>query len=343
MFHLRFGRLCLGLLLFAGLASLAVPAQDKAKVLRAGIIGLDTSHALAFTALLNDPRTNKELGNVRVVAAYPGGSPDLPESYKRLPLYTQQLRDTYHVEIVDSISELLQKVDVVLLESVDGRKHLEQAVPVFQAGKPVFIDKPFAASLLDALRLQALARKYRTPCFSSSALRFCPGIARFRRDAQVGEVIGCDAWGPCLLEPHHPDLFWYGIHGVEILYTVMGPGCVRVSRTFTEGADVVVGVWKDGRLGTFRGLRAGQHDYGAIVFGSKAVRPTGSSTGYYPLVAAISEFFRTGKAPVSLEETVEIIAFMEAAQESRRRHGQPVTLASVRERAQAEMARTPLP
>src|SRR4051794_27040533 len=123
-------------------------AQDQtaARSLRAGIIGLDTSHAVAFTQLLNDPHSKGELAGVRVVAAFPGGSPDIPSSRDRVGGYTKDLREKYGVEIVDSIEDLLKKVDVVLLESVDGRPHLAQARPVFQAHKPVFIDKPVAGT-----------------------------------------------------------------------------------------------------------------------------------------------------------------------------------------------------
>jgi hypothetical protein len=328
------------LVIVASLLLLAQPARaDTNKVLRVGIIGLDTSHVIAFTSLLNDPKAKGDLAGVRVVAAYPGGSPDIPESRDRLAGYTKQLKEKYHVEIVDSIEALLPKVDVVLLESVDGRPHLKQALPVLKAHKPIFIDKPVAGSLADALMIFAAARKYKTPCFSSSSLRFSPGIAAMRDNPKLGKVVGCDAWGPCALEPHHPDLFWYGVHGVEALYTIMGTGCVKVTRVHSKDADLVTGIWKDGRIGTYRGLRTGKYDFGAMVFGSKNNLPAGSYAGYRPLVEEICKFFRTGRPPVSAEETIELFTFMEAADESKRQGGVPVTLASVLERARAENAR----
>jgi len=307
------------------------------KTLRAGIIGLDTSHAPAFAELLNGPKATGDLAGVKVVAAFPGGSPDLPASADRVAGYTKKLSEL-GVEIVDSIEALLAKVDVVLLESVDGRPHLAQAAPVFAAGKPVFIDKPVAGSLADALAIFALAEKSKVPCFSSSSLRFSPGILGMRNDARVGRVLGCDAIGPCHLEPHHPDLYWYGIHGVETLFTIMGTGCVSVSRTHTEGTDFVAGQWNDGRIGTFRGLRAGVHQYGALVFGDKGIAPSGGYEGYAPLVVEIVKFFKSGQPPVSAAETIEIYAFMEAADESKRQGGAPVTLESVLAKARAELA-----
>jgi predicted dehydrogenase len=311
---------------------------DEPAPLRAGIIGLDTSHVVAFTALLNGPKAEGALKGVRVVAAYPGGSPDLPASRDRVEGYTKALRDKYHVEIVGSIDELLKKVDVVLLESVDGRPHLEQVRPVFRAHKPVFIDKPVAGSLADALEIYRLAKESGTPCFSASSLRFSPGIQKMRDDPKVGRVLGCAAYGPCELEPHHPDLFWYGVHGVETLFTIMGPGCESVARVQTKDAELVTGVWKGGRVGTFRGIHAGKKDYGALVFGEKGIAPSGGYGGYEPLVVEICKFFRTGKSPVSAEETIEIFAFMEAADESKRQGGAPVTLASVLAKARQKNA-----
>jgi predicted dehydrogenase len=311
------------------------------EVLRAGMIGLDTSHAPAFAELLNGSRTTGELAGVKVVAAFPGGSPDLPASADRVADYTKKLAEM-GVEIVGSIEELLPKVDVVLLESVDGRPHLAQAIPVLRAKKPMFIDKPVAGSLADAVAIFQLAKQLEVPCFSSSSLRFSKGILAMRDDPRVGKVLGCEARGPCSLEPHHPDLFWYGIHGVETLFTIMGPGCVAVSRVQTDGTDFVVGRWGDGRVGTFRGLRDGAHGYGATVFGSKGIAPSGGYDGYEPLAVEIVKFFKTGKPPVSAAETLEIYAFMEAADESKRQGGAPVSIESVLEKARASAAKTQL-
>jgi len=315
------------------------PGDDAApKPIRAGIIGLDTSHVVAFTGLLNAAAPKPAVAGVRVVAAYPGGSPDVPSSRDRLAEYTKALREKYGVEIVGSIDELVSKVDVVLLESVDGRPHLEQARPVFKARKPVFIDKPVAGSLADAIAIFDLARESGTPCFSSSSLRFSPAIVALRHDAKLGDVIGCDTFGPCSLEEHHPDLFWYGVHGVESLYTVMGAGCQTVSRAHTKGTDLVVGVWKDGRVGTFRGLRVGPYKYGGTAFGTKGNAPVGDYGGYEPLVVEIVAFFKTGKPPVAADETIEIFAFMEAADESKRQGGRPVTIESVMAKARNGVA-----
>jgi predicted dehydrogenase len=260
------------------------------------------------------------------VAAFPGGSPDLPASWSRAQGYTDQLRQR-GVEIVDSIDALLPKVDVVLLESLDGRKHLAQARPVILAKKPLFIDKPMAASLADAREIFRLAKQHHVPCFSSSSLRFVSGFQAIRKGtAPFGAVRSCTAWSPLTIEPHHPDLFWYGIHGVETLFTVMGPDCKTVTRV---SQDKVVGVWQDGRRGTF----VARSDYGAEVEGSKRSGVAGKFEGYGPLLVEIVRFFKTRKPPVEAAETLEILAFMEAADASKRHGGAPVDIESVENRA----------
>jgi predicted dehydrogenase len=316
----------------------AVFGGETRRPIRVGIIGLDTIHAVAFTEIFNHPEATGPLAEVKVVAGYPGGSPDVPKSRDMVQGYTEKLRGM-GVEIVDSIEKLLPKVDAVLLESLDGRPHLKQARPVIRAGKPIFVDKPLAASLVDAVEIFRLAQEHGVPCFSSSSLRYSSGIIGMRNDPGVGEVIGCSAYSPNKpLEPSHPDFYYYGIHGAEILFTIMGPGCKTVSRVKTEGTDLAVGVWEDGRVGTLRGIRSGRGDFGATVFGTKGIAESGNWEGYAPLLVEIAKFFQTGKAPVPPEETLAIYAFMEAADESKRRGGSPVSVEEVLEKARADAA-----
>ena len=318
-------------LLIFPVASRTAQSQIKAPPLKAGIIGLD-AHALPWTKIINDPNATGVFAELKVVAAVPGGSSDIPQSMKLLEERRGEVAKL-GVEIVDSIGQLLPKVDFVMILSIDGRKHLDEVRPVFEAGKPVFIDKPVAASLAHAIEIFRLAEKHKVPCFSSSSLRFSQRTVNVRDDPKLGDVVGCDQFAPCPVEPHHPDLFWYGIHGVEPLFTIMGSGCVSVTRVQTTGTDVAVGVWKDGRIGTFRGIRDGQRGYGSTVFGTKGIVSGGGFDGYEPLIQEIIEFFKSGKPPVSAEETLEIFAFMEAADESKRRNGQPVTIEAMMTRA----------
>jgi hypothetical protein len=310
------------------------PAPEPGR--RVGIIGLDTSHATAFTKILNDPAAGDRFGGYRVTAAFPEGSGDIESSVSRIPRYTSEMREM-GVEIVGSIDELLARVDVVLLETNDGRRHLEQALPVFAARKAVFIDKPLAGSLAEAMAILEAARRAGSPVFSSSPLRYYQGWTGATTAA--GSIHNAFMWSPAHLEATHPDLFWYGIHAVEQLYAVMGPGCETVVRVHTPRVDVVVGTWAGGRTGTVLGARSGKLDYGGVAFGEDQVVPLGSFGGYEPLLEEITRFFQTGRAPVAAEETLEIYAFMEAADESKRLGGMPVRVAEVLEKARHEALR----
>jgi hypothetical protein len=307
-----------------GITGKSLPISDLLNhaQLRAGIIGLDTSHSVEFTKALNNPDAGPEFNGLRIIAAYPQGSRDIKSSIDRIPGYTESVRKL-GVEIVNSIDELLGKTDVIFLETNDGRLHLEQAIPVFKAGKKMFIDKPVAASLSDAIAIFNAADYYKVPVFSSSSLRYIAG-AKEIAEGSAGNVLGADVYSPATIEKTHPDLFWYGVHGVEMLFTVMGLGCISVTRTFTDNYDKVVGVWNDDRIGTFRGIRFGKSDYGGTVFGEKAITPLGKYGGYDPLLVKIAEFFNTGIPPVSAKETLEIFTFMAAAQESKLKGGIPV-------------------
>lgn len=310
--------------LFVGMLAI-VQASD----VRVGLIGLDTSHVIAFTQLLNDTNHPQHIPGARVTAAFRGGSYDLESSRSRLDGYTRELQEKYGVKLCVTIEELCAQVDGVMLESVDGRPHLAQAVPVILARKPLYIDKPMAASLRDAIAIFNLAREYQVPVFSCSSLRYAKNTQAVRGGA-IGRVLRAETTSPCALEPTHPDLFWYGIHGVESLYTVMKTGCESVRRTpTTNGPIEVVGTWKGGRTGVFRESK----EYGGKAQGEKGEMAVGSYDGYAPMVAQVIRFFHTRLNPISPEETLEILAFMEAADESKRRQGEPVRLDEIYQRS----------
>jgi predicted dehydrogenase len=306
----------------ASAALAAEPPQWAAKDLRAGIIGTDTSHVPAFT----DQFRKHPEWRIKVVAAFKAGSPDLPTSANRLEGFAATIHDKYGVELVGSIAELLAKVDVVLLESVDGRPHLAQATPVLKAGKRLFIDKPLAASLDDARRIVELSKETGTPFFSSSSARFHPDIPRLRKNPGVGKVVKVQGSSSLSKLQFHPDLFFYGIHGVEPLYAVMGSGCVSVSRKIEGGADITTGKWKDGRVGVYYGVLTKEKVPMIRIWGTEGTIDSVGPEDYTGLVRAIAEFFQTGQSPVDRAETIELFEFMTAAQLSKERGGAEVPL-----------------
>lgn len=323
-------------LLFTGLLATALPAAD----LRLGMIGLDTGHVIEFTKILHDPKAKGHVPGARVVAAFRAASPDIESSWTKAGGYTDKLKNEFGVKICDSIDELIKSVDCVLIESVDARPHLAQATAAIRAGKPVYIEKPIGASLKEGLEIFALARRHRVPVFSSSALRF--GVDTLAvRDGKIGRVRQAETNSPAPVEPHHIDLFWYGIHGVESLFTVMGTGIESVSRQpDASGMIVSLGTWSGGRTGTFREVPRGTlaKTYGGRAIGEKGESEVGKFDGYAPLVAAIVKFFQTGISPVPPRETLEILAFMEADALSKERGGQPVSIKEILTQAGANGA-----
>lgn len=304
------------------LSMLVLPLQ--AQVIKVGIIGTDTSHALVFTRILNDPSNPDHVPGAKVIAAFKGGSPDIENSRDRVDKIGAEIHEKWGVELVDDIPTLCSKVDAVLLESVDGRVHLEQVKQVFAAGKRVFIDKPLAASLEDAREIARLGKQHNVPWFSSSSLRYVDAVEETKVEGMKGAI----TWGPASIHPtHHLDLSWYAIHPIELLYTIMGTGCVSVHRTYTKEADVIVGLWDDGRIGTVRGIRDGKNGYGAMVFGDDAIKYSDKAGGAYSrLLTRVVDFFKTGKPPVPNDVTLEIFAFMDAALRSKDRGGDVVKL-----------------
>lgn len=316
--------------LIASLSLLAAfVANVSAAELKLGLIGLDTSHVVAFTKILNDSKQKQYVPGGKVVAAFKGGSPDIASSRDRIDKFTDTLKNDWGVKIYDSIEEMCKHVDCVLLESVDGRPHYEQAVPVIKAGKPLFIDKPMAGSLRDVIRIFDLARKHKVPVFSSSSLRYGKA-SQSVRNGQIGRVHHAVTGSPASLNEFHPDLFWYGVHGCESLFTVMGVGVERVKRGTTEDGKIeVTGYWKGNRFGVFRERKG----YGGIAYGEKGSTEVGKYDGYAPLIVDVMKFFQTGKAPVSPQETIELFAFMEAADESKRRGGEWVAIKDIIKKA----------
>ncbi len=297
------------------------------KTIRVGMIGCDTSHCAQFTKRLQEEKPAEGAPAIRVVACYPSFSPDIQNSIGRVEGYKKTLSEKWQVKMTASIEEMLKEVDVVMIESVDGRRHLKELRPVAEAGKPVYIDKPFAASLADAREMVKIIKEAKLPAFSCSSLRYDSKVIDFVADAGHGKVIGCDAFSPASLEPTNPGFFWYGIHGVEILYAIMGRGCKAVQCMSTDDGDLAIGAWKDGRLGSMRGIRKGKGGYGAMVLCENGLVPVQAAGDYYVgLVKALVKFFTTKEPPVPIEDTLEICAFIDAALRSAKKEGDEVAL-----------------
>lgn len=284
--------------------------------LKLGMVGLDTSHVMAFSNILHNKENPNHVSGGRVVTAYKGGSPDFHTSWSRVDGFTQKLQEEHGVAIVDTIGEVAEQVDAIFLESCDGRQHLEQFAELAPFGKPVFVDKPFTTGIDDAKAILELSKKHNAPFFSCSGVRFVPELVALGGGARVE---GCITFGPAAILDDYPGLFWYGIHSAEVLLSKMGTGCKEVTVTKTETADVVSGIWSDGRVGTMYGNRIeGAGKFGATVMTANGVETAvAQSSSYHALMQNIVEFFKTGESPIDIQQTIEIVAFLDAANEAR--------------------------
>lgn len=297
-------------------------------MLRLGIVDCDTSHVYQFSRRINhvDIEQDQWVEGAKVVAAFVGASrvtePD------QVAEYVSAMTET-GVELVDSPGDLLGRVDAVLIESNEGGVHRERATPFIKAGLPVFIDKPLASTTADARALVDLAARHGVPLLSASSLRFTSDVKAVRADTSLGALVGVDVHAPAKLHEANPGLFHYGVHGVEMLYTLLGAGCRDVTCVFEEQGEVVTGRWKDGRLGVLRGLRAGANGYGITAYGETAIRTATVDTTsiYRDLLDAVIPVLAGEPSPVAPDELVEVVAFQEAALASARNGGRPVAVA----------------
>ncbi len=293
-------------------------------MIRIGIVDFDTSHVVEFTKRLNHKVIDKDqwVDGAEITLGCPGESQLAPE---RIAGYKKEM-ESLGIELVKNPADMIGKVDGVLVESLEGGAHLARAKLFLEAGMPCYVDKPFACSVKDAREMVELSEKHNAPLFSASSLRYAPELTAFIADNSHGKIIGAVAYGPGHLsesERLNPGLFHYGIHAVEILYTLMGKGCKRVTCTHEKDVDVATGQWADGRVATVRGIRSGKADYGCVVFTEKGVYPLALSTKttYRELLKQIVDLFTSKKSPLDVTVSVEIVGFMEAALRSAYNHG----------------------
>jgi len=288
-------------------------------VIRIGIVGFDTSHVVEFTKRINHFDVDEKfwVEGAKIVAGYPG-KPTPAASQEVIDERTKILK-RYGVKIVDEPEDLIGIVDAVMIEYNEGAKHLEASRPFIEAGLPVFIDKPLACSIQDAKKIMELAKDNGVPVFSSSSLRYALEIQNLKK-SDVGRILSASTYGPGIIVQFNPGLFFYVIHAIEMLYALMGKGCKRVRCYSSEGWDVIVGEWEDGRVGVVRGLRIGVREYGFTAFYEKKIAShvIDASWIYTELLKKVINMFETKKPPVEPAETLEIIAFTEKAMESSR-------------------------
>ena len=249
-------------------------------------------------------------------------------SRNRVEGFTKTLREKYGVEMKDSPEAVAEAADLLMILSVDGRVHRQQFERVAKLGKPTFIDKPFALTVDDAEAMLRLARSNKVPLMSCSSVRYSENVVA-ALNGKRGDVLGCDAHGPLSEIPTQPGLFFYGIHTVDLIVSVLGHGCREVRTAHYDACDVVTLAWPDGRIATVRLMKEPHGHFGVtlhrkagaqFVDASAAKRPA-----YATMLEAILRSLPQGKSDVPEDEmldTVKICAAMNQSLET----GKPVKL-----------------
>ena len=295
----------------------------NAKIIRFGIVGLE-GHGPVFAEHVNGEGADVE--GARVTAAMTVPSTMFPPDV--LAAGEQKARDL-GIEIVDEPEALADKVDAILVLHDNGARHLEDVRRLAPLGKPLFIDKPLEVSAARAAELVRLCAQNNCPVFSASSLRFSVEIQKALGNEGDGPVRSALAWSPFSQRPEIPGWFYYGVHAVEPLYTLLGSGCQEVRCVRSDQGAVAVGLWNDGRLGVARAVSTQAHGYGFTVWRDRSTRTAVINTRFiYPgLLKQIRSFAATGVSPVDPAESVEGMAFLQAANESMDRDGAAVALA----------------
>ena len=287
--------------------------------LKITLIGLDTSHATAFTRMLNDPSDPRHLPGGRVVKAWPGGSPDFALSWSRVDQFTEIVRKQ-GVVICNTIEEAAQDSDAILLESADGRTHLEQFKKLIPFGIPVFIDKPLTCSLAEAEELAHLAKENNIPIMSTSSLRFLQGLPEIIA-AHQGQITGVELNGPLFFEKTQPGYFWYGLHTFEMLFAILGTDFQDLNISCSNEADRVRARDKKGTFFKLELIKDNVPFNGTLICGDQRIPLPSSDTVtepfYRSLLKEVLLFFQTGTPAVGLAETLKLIHFVETANKMR--------------------------
>lgn len=293
------------------------------KQIRFGIVGLD-GHGPVFAEQVNGRSATVE--HTRVSAAMPVSSvmvsrAVLADNVSR----TKELG----VAIVHEPQELVRQVDGVLILHDDGSIHLDLVRLFAPFGKPLFVDKPLESSVDRAKELARVCRSHNCSVFSASSLRFSIEMQRILNTAGDDDVCSALTYAPFKHTATMPGWIYYAIHAVEPLFELMGGGCREVRSVESEFGPLAIGRWADGRLGFAKANREGPHDYGMTVWRQADTETTIVEAGrlYPELLARIRSFVATGSPPVAIEQSIEVIAFLSAANESMAADGRPVALA----------------
>jgi len=289
-------------------------------MLRLGLVGVNTSHADAFSRIFNGDESNDpQIGNARIT--YLWGN-DLARN--------EELQTRHRIEtLVTDPNDMIGNIDGVLIidDTGGGATHADLARPFIEKGVPTFIDKPMTVNYEDAVSLFELAAQHNTLLTSSSALRF-PVEFDAAKQAEleaIGKISSIVSVGP-------GEWFYYGIHAVELLGTVAGTGATSVLRIPYDKKDIAIIEYGDDQIAVVETLRDAVYTFHLTIFGEKgwvSIEAKDMRGFYRKQMESIVTMIETGVAPVSAEQTLEVHAILHAGTKSGET-GNKVALSEIR-------------
>lgn len=282
--------------------------------IKIAVIGLDTSHSIQFSKLMNAPDCPREL-KVSGMEAISCLRFETPFQDKKGLDERQSQLEGWGVKVTEDLDTALEGCDAIMLEINDPAYHLQYFREVAGLGKPVFLDKPLAGSLEDGRAIIDLMRKHNTRVWSGSSLPFADAIRKAL--VKVPEVTVGHSFGAMGTAPAGDSLIWYGVHSFEMLLRLMGQGAEKVTAVESDIGVVTVVDYADGRRGVVESIR-GMWSYGGRVQSAKQTVQflVNAKYNYRNLLREVKTFFQGGPAPVSMEATFEGLAMMAAARAS---------------------------
>jgi len=284
---------------------------------RLGIVALESSHVDAYCRIFNLPEDEWHVEGARVVALCTQGN-----TQERI----DELTGKFEIDtVVDSPEALVPLVDAAMMLGRDGAQHCAQTLPFLSAGKPCFVDKPFAHSIEDAALMVETARAHGAALTTSSSLRYAPELLEASgRIAALGELRHCSLIGP-------GELFFYGIHLTDVLMRLMGPGVEAVSNLREESIDLLSVTYGDGRSACLQVVRNTAYCFAAKLIGTQGVLEIEphDPRNYVVQMQAFLGMLETGEEPVPEAEMLEAVKVLVAADRSAQQGGRAVRLAEV--------------
>ena len=313
--------------------------MSEQKELRLAMLGMieGNGHPYSWSAIVNgyDPvemAKNPYPGITKYLGGQPLESVRIPGA-RVTHIWTDDPADAPRVakasrieHVVAQPEEVIGHVDAVIVATDDGDDHVRRARPFIEAGLPVFVDKPMATNIADLNQFLRWHLDGKT-ILSTSGMRYMPETRQItERREQLGDLRWLTSFTSKTWER-------YGIHALEAIYPVLGPGFISAQTNHQAGSDIVHLTHRSGVPVTLAAIHDASGSFGAVhAYGTKGDLPlklADTYTAFRAQLVAFIELLRTGTRPLPCSQTLELMTIIIAGIRSREQGGAKITLADI--------------